>query len=170
MANNGVAGELSETTTTKKCIEWNIPEFSSLRRADNCFWESPSFYFVNTLLRLRVYLPNADNYSLSVSLARESRSPCNITSTFYIRRSDGTLITTMANHGIYEFGINFDSQNQNVESLSPDTFTIICDLEFDLNGKQPPTGDANNLKEETAVQISEHMILTGNRKFTFIVI
>lgn len=162
MANNGVTGELSETRTTKKCIEWNIPNFSSLCRADNSFWESPSFYFMNTSLRLRMYPPyDADMGWLSVNLVQESGSLCSITPAITIKYSDGTLIATKTVRNISEFFIKFDLRERNVNLLPPGTLIIICDLKE----KHPSTEDENNYNEK-----AKHMRLTGNREFVFVFI
>lgn len=173
MANRRVVGKLSEPTSTKKRIEWNIPNYSAIWGRMSL---SPSFTFANSSLYMRVYRPSESDM-LTVSLARESGSLGNVIATFSLKTSNGTLTGTKTDVCYFFYNPNcvtsnffeeFDFVKQRDVFLPSDTLTIVCDLVLD--GKQPTAKDANNSKEKATVETLKQMRLTGNRRFAFIVV
>lgn len=166
MAYRRVVGKLSEPTSTKKRIEWNIPNYYS--SVWGCMCMSPPFTFANSSLYISFYRPDESDW-LSVSLTRKSGSPCDVIATFSMKTSDGTLARIKTKECYFSYNSNcvisnffeeFDFVKQRDDFLPSDTLTIVCDLL--LIGKQPTAKDANSSKGKATVETLKQMRLTGN--------
>lgn len=168
MSGIGRTGELCES----KLIEWNIIDFYSLSETKETSYESPSFTFYNATWHLRIYpggARNAERGFLSLYLEKETRcpSPGNLSVTFCIRKTDGTVIKpihgdlSMATRSLGLACNNFFDKSvlkrSESELLPSGVLTIHCTLNHD--GRQGII-KADTLNEKR--EIVDYGHLTGN--------
>lgn len=168
MSRIGRTGELCES----KLIEWNIADFYSLSETKGSCYESPSFTFYNDTWHLRIYpggARNAERGFLSLYLEKETRwpSPCSLSVTLCIRKTDGTVIKpihgdlSMATRSLGLACNNFFDRSvlkQSESELLPlGVLTICCTMNHDGRQDIIKTDTLNEKRE-----IVDYGHLTGN--------
>lgn len=158
-ATGSIIGELNKT---EKGYEWKIPNFSSLCQIDY-YYDSSPFTFMDVPFYLRIF-PIRNTYdSLSLFLLSHKELSFDVTYSFSIKKSDGTLVGTKIatkssvfkqSDGFFLFSKVSNLEERKSELLPDDTLTVICEL-FTEKQTLISVEEANILKEKAAIEASK---------------